>query len=63
MYEQKIKNFQYLYVLYKIWKKWGDDIINSLICIFISTFQEMFREKLQIFTISDLPYSQILIQF
>ena len=28
-------------------KLWGDDIINSLICIFISTGQEMFLEKLR----------------
>ena len=35
---------------------WGDDIINSLICKFISTVQEMFRWKLQKFKISYLPY-------
>ena len=28
-------------------KLWGDDIINSLICIFISTVQEMFHWKLK----------------
>ena len=32
--------------VYKInGKLWGDDIINSLICIFISTGQEMFLEN------------------
>ena len=36
---------------------WGDEIINSLICIFMSTVQEMLRWKLQKFKISYLPYS------
>ena len=34
---------------------WGDDI-NSLICIFISTVQEMFRWKLRKLKIASLPY-------
>ena len=39
--------------MYKIYgKQWGDDIINSLICIFISTGQEMFCENLQNFKVS-----------
>ena len=43
--------------MYKIHGKlWGDGIINSLICIFISTVQEMFRWKLRKFKISYLPY-------
>ena len=37
-------------------KLWGDDIINSLICISISTVQEMFRWKWQTFKISQLPH-------
>ena len=37
------------------WNLWGDEIINSLICIFISTVQEMFRWKLRKFKISYLP--------
>ena len=36
-----------------IWKKWGDDIINSLICIFISTFPKKNCWKLKILY---LPY-------
>ena len=35
---------------------WGDDIINSLICIFVSTGQEMFLENLRNFKVSLLPY-------
>ena len=39
--------------MYKIYgKSWGHDIINSLICIFISTGQEMFRENLRNFKVS-----------
>ena len=39
--------------MYKIYgKQWGDDIINSLICIFISTGQEMFCENLWNFKVS-----------
>ena len=37
-------------------KLWGDDIINSLICIFISTVQETFCWILRKFKISYLPY-------
>ena len=36
---------------------WGDDIINSLICIFISTGQEMFLEN------NFLIFQQIFIMF
>ena len=36
-------------------KLWGDDIINSLIWIFIRTGQEMFSEKMWNF-LSQLPY-------
>ena len=39
MFEQKRENFQNFYIK-KCAKKWGEDIINSLICIFISTVQE-----------------------
>ena len=35
-------------------KLWGDDIINSLICIFISTGQEMFPENLHNFLVFQL---------
>ena len=35
---------------------WGDEIINSLICIFISTVQEMFRWKLRKLKVSYLSY-------
>ena len=38
-------------------KLWGDDIINSLIWIFIRTGQEMFSEKIWNFKLSQLPYS------
>ena len=37
-------------------KLWGDDIINSLIWIFIRTGQEMFSEKIWNFKMSYLPY-------
>ena len=37
-------------------KLWGDDIINSLICTFISTVQELFWWKLCKFKISHLAY-------
>ena len=37
-------------------KLWGDDIINSLIWIFIRTGQEMFSEKIWNFKMSQLPY-------
>ena len=37
-------------------KLWGDDIINSLIWIFIRTGQEMFSEKMWNFKMSQLPY-------
>ena len=44
LYELKIKNFQnFIYNIYE--KLWGDDIINSLILIFIRTGQEVFSEK------------------
>ena len=39
--------------MYKIYdKKWGYDIIKSLICIFISMFPEMFCENSQNFKVS-----------
>ena len=45
-----------------IWKKWGNDI-NSLICIFLSTVQEMFcwksKKKKKKINISYLPYFYI----
>ena len=44
MFEPK-KNPNVIYKLHG--KLWGDDIINSLICIFISTVQETFRLKLR----------------
>ena len=48
MFEQNFKIF-----MYKIYqKKWGDDIMNSRIHIFISTVQEIFCENLRDFTIS-----------
>ena len=50
---KKMKIFQ---ILYTKWKNGGDDIINSLISIFISTVQELFRRKLHKFKISHLPY-------
>ena len=37
-------------------KLWGDDIINSLIWIFIRTGQELFSEKMWNFKMSQLPY-------
>ena len=41
VYEQKKKKIEN--VMYNIHDKlWGDDIINFLICIFISTVQELF---------------------
>ena len=47
LYELKMKNFQnFIYNIYE--KLWGDDIINSLIWIFIRTGQEMFSEKCKI---------------
>ena len=34
--------------LYKMnWVLWGNDIINSLICIFISMFRKMFNENMR----------------
>ena len=46
LYELKIKNFQnFIYNIKKYKKLWGDDIINSLIWIFIRTGQEMFFRK------------------
>ena len=33
-------------------KLWGNDIVNSIICMFISTGQEMFLEKVQNFKVS-----------
>ena len=60
----KKKNENFHNFVYKIHGKlWGDDIINSLICIiciFISTVQEMFHWKLWKFKIS---YSLFFIQF
>ena len=45
------------FYIQNIWENtWGDDIINSLICIFISTVQEIFRWKIQKFIISYLPF-------
>ena len=40
-------NMKFLSFLYTKWngKLWGDDIINSLICIFIATGQELFLEN------------------
>ena len=44
LYELKMKNFQnFINNIYE--KLWGDDIINSLIWIFIRTGQEVFSEK------------------
>ena len=44
LYELKMNNFQnFIYNIYE--KLWGDDIINSLIWIFIRNGQEMFSEK------------------
>ena len=55
LYELKMKNFQnFIYNIYE--KLWGDDIINSLIWIFIRTGQEMFSEKIWNFKMSYLPY-------
>ena len=49
MFEQKNKTPEHVqHFVYKIHRKlWGDDIINSLICIFISTVREVFRWKLR----------------
>ena len=50
--------------VYKMNRKlWGDDIINSLICIFISTGQEMFLENLWNFwnllkPVPDFPFKE-----
>ena len=42
-----------LIAVYEMYGKlWGDDIINSLICIFILTGQEMFLENLRNFKVS-----------
>ena len=55
LYELKISKFQnFIYNIYE--KLWGDDIINSLIWIFIRTGQEMFSEKNVKFKMSYLPY-------
>ena len=55
LYELKISKFQnFIYNIYK--KLWGDDIINSLIWIFIRTGQEMFSKKIWNFKMSYLPY-------
>ena len=44
LYELKMQIFQnFIYNIYE--KLWGDDIINSLIWIFIRTGQEVFSEK------------------
>ena len=51
------KNEKFSNFIYNIYKKlWGDDIINSLIWIFIRTGQEMFSEKMWNFKMSYLPY-------
>ena len=42
-------------------KLWGDDIITSLICIFISTGQEMFLENLRNFKVSYMCTCNFLI--
>ena len=45
-------------------EKCGDDIINWLICIFILTVQEMFREEFRsISIIIFLIFNQIFIKF
>ena len=44
------KNQNFIYNIYE--KLWGDDIINSLIWIFIRTGQEMFSEKIWNFKMS-----------
>ena len=50
----KMKIFQkFIYDIHE--KLRGDDIINSLIWIFISTGQEMFSEKMWNFKMSYLP--------
>ena len=48
----------FLHSIYKIYvQKWGGDIINAFIWIFVSTVQEMFHWKLRRnFIISYLPY-------
>ena len=47
LHELKMKIIQnFIYNIYE--KLWGDDIINSLISIFIRTGQEMFSEKMWI---------------
>ena len=51
------KNEKFQNFIYNIYEKlWGDDIINSLIWIFIRTGQEMFSEKMWNFKMSYLPY-------
>ena len=51
LYELKIKNFpKFIYDIHE--KLWGDDIINSLIWIFVSSGQEMFSEKIWNFKMS-----------
>ena len=48
---QKIKFFKIVCTKYMA-SSWGDDIINSLICIFIRTGQETFPENLRNFKMS-----------
>ena len=55
IFEQKKKKKSSLIKLYTKYEKVGNDIINSLICIFISTVQEMFCWKLQKLQILCLP--------
>ena len=51
------KKWKFQNFMYNIYDKlWGDDIINSLIWIFIRTGQEMFSEKMWNFKMSQLPY-------
>ena len=56
--------WDFIYVNKIYGKLWGDDIINSLICIFISTVQESFDEnyghsKCHIFLIFYLIYFKL----
>ena len=55
MFEQNINIFK-IYIQ-NIWTQWGDDIIISLMCIFISTVQEMLCEKLKNFFFPSIIHS------
>ena len=50
--------------MYEIYgKKWSDDIINSLVSIFISTVQEMLEILLEITKLQNFIFSLLSIQF